>query len=136
MPNRRDFILEQVRNGDAVFISACSQCASKATITFNGLDKAIVLKKTNSSCNLQRLEGEYSAIKRGVPLSFSIDIFDQDGIDEKNKVMKVTQHITVLTDKDGKEQGVCYVYNIEDVANGDEDFNDYYINVVAWHRKN
>ena len=136
MANVREFVLEQVKDGDPVFISACSQCASTAKITFKGLDKSIVLKKDGQSCDPQALDGSGATARKGPgPLSFSIEISGQDGIAEKDKKMKVTQHITVLTDKDGKEQGFCYVYNIEDVANGDEDFNDYYINVVAWHRK-
>ena len=136
MANVREFVLEQVKDGDPVFISACSQCASTAQITFKGLDRTIVLTKDNTSCDPQALKGAGATARKGLGLlSFSIEISDQNGVAEKDKKMKVTQHITVLTDKDGKEQGFCYVYNIEDVANGDEDFNDYYINVVAWHRK-
>lgn len=133
MSNTRKFILEQVQDGDIIFINACSQCASQAEIKFEGLDNNIVLKKTNSSTGLQRLDGGFQAIRRGAnPLSFTITITGQTSPDKK---MKVIQHTFIMADKNGKEQGINYVYNIEDVEDGDEDFNDYYINVVAWHRK-
>ena len=127
MANTRTFKLEQVRDGDIVFISACSQCASLAEIKFEGLDKDVVIKKDDPSTALQRLGDIFQAVKRG-SLSFTITINNQGK-------MKVTQHIFILSDKDGNEKGLNYVYNIEDVDNGDEDFNDYYINVVAWHRR-
>ena len=133
MANTRKFYLEQIRDGDIVFINACSQCVSRAEIRFEGLDKEVVLKKENSRTELQRLDGEFQAVRRGhAPLSFTITITGQEPPEKK---MKVTQHIFILSDKDGREKGVNYVYNIEDVENGDEDFNDYYINVVAWHRR-
>ena len=133
MANTRKFILEQVKEGDIVFINACSQCASQAEIKFEGLDNGLVLQKTNKSSDLQRLDGSFQAIRRGpAPLSFTITISGQTNPNEK---MKVIQHTFIMADKEGKEQGINYVYNIEDVDDGDEDFNDYYINVVAWHRK-
>ena len=132
MANTRTFKLEQVRDGDIVFINACSQCNSRAEIRFEGLDKNVVLKKDDPSTALHRLVGEFQAVKRGGPLSFTITITGQEPPEKK---MKVTQHIFILSDKDGNEKGLNYVYNIEDVDNGDEDFNDYYINVVAWHHR-
>ena len=132
MANTRTFKLEQVRDGDIVFINACSQCNSRAEIRFEGLDKNVVLKKDDPSTVLHRLVGEFQAVKRGGPLSFTITITGQEPPEKK---MKVTQHIFILSDKDGNEKGLNYVYNIEDVDNGDEDFNDYYINVVAWHHR-
>lgn len=133
MANSRRFTLEQVREGDVVFISACSQCCSKATIKFEGLDKELVLKKEDDDKKPQRLAGDFFAHKTGKsPLAFTIDITGQSN---PNETMKVIQHTFIMPDKEGKEQGLNYVYNIEDVANGDEDFNDYYINVVAWHKE-
>jgi len=128
MANIRTFKLEQVRDGDIVFINACSQCNSLAEIKFEGLDKNVVLKKDDPSTALRRLVGEFQAVKRGGPLSFTITI-------NNHGTMKVTQHTFILSDKDGNEKGLNYVYNIEDLDSGDEDFNDYYINVVAWHRR-
>ena len=134
MGNTRTFYLEQVRDGDSVFVSGCSQCSSTVKVTFKGLDKSVELTKDNKIRDHQLLNGSTTARKGLGPLSFTIEISGQDDIAEENRKMKVTQHITALTDKDGREQGFCYVYNIEDVANGDEDFNDYYINVATWHR--
>lgn len=133
MANSRKFTLAQINEDDVVFINACSQCCSKATIKFDGLDKDVVLKKENADNKAQYLTGDCFAQKVGkTPLTFTIDITGQSN---PNENMKVVQHIFIMADKDGKEQGLNYVYNIEDEANGDEDFNDYYINVVAWHNK-
>ena len=133
MANTRKFILEQVKDEDIIFINACSQCTSLAEIRFEGLDNSIVLKKTNSSSALQRLDGGFQAIRKGpAPLSLTITITGQTTPDKK---MKVIQNTFIMANKNGKEQGINYVYNIEDVDDGDEDFNDYYINVVAWHRR-
>ena len=133
MANTRTFKLEQVRDGDIVFISACSQCASLAEIKFEGLDKDVVIKKDDPSTELQRFGNVFQAVKKGpAPLSFTITITGQTTPDKK---MKVIQNTFIMADKNGKEQGINYVYNIEDVDDGDEDFNDYYINVVAWHRR-
>ena len=133
MANTRTFKLEQVRDGDIVFINACSQCTSLAEIKFEGLDRDVVIKKDDPSTELQRFGNVFQAVKRGpAPLSFTITITGQEPPEKK---MKVTQHAFILSDKDGNEKGLNYVYNIEDVDNGDEDFNDYYINVVAWHHR-
>ena len=42
------------------------------------------------------------------------------------------QHFRIA-DRDGKEQGLHFTFDIEDSS--DNDFNDYSVNVACWHRR-
>ena len=130
MKNERIITLEHVKKGDIIFVEACSQCASKAKITLEGVSPTIELVKSTGNCDLTRLEGGYSAEKTDdgpVQLKISID---------NGSKMKVIKNGTILSDIEGKEKGIQYVFNIEDHENLDNDFNDYFISVVTWHKKN
>ena len=128
MNNERIISLEHIKKGDSIFVEACSQCASKATITLEGgLNRPIVLVKNTGSCDLTRLEGEYSAEKtEDGPVQLKISI-------ENDSKMKVIKNGTILSDIEGVEKGLQYSFCIEDST--DNDFNDYFISVVAWHKK-
>ncbi len=129
--NTRVFFLEHIKRGDIIFVEACSQCGSKATITLEGgLKTPIKLVKTTGNCDLTRLEGAYSTekVEEGpVQLKISID---------NGSKMKVIKNGTILSDIEGIEKGIQYVFNIEDHEHLDNDFNDYFISVVTWHKKN
>ena len=132
MKNERIITLEHVKKGDIIFVEACSQCASKAKITLEGVSPTIELVKNTGNCNLTKLgEGRsFSAEKTDdgpVQLKISID---------NGSKMKVIKNGTILSDIEGKEKGIQYVFNIEDHENLDNDFNDYFISVVTWHKKN
>ena len=128
MKNERTIILEHIKKGDSIFVEACSQCASKATISLDGgLNRPIELVKKSESCDLTRLEGNYSAEKTDdgpVRLKVSID---------NDSTMKVIKNGTILSDIEGMEKGLQYSFCIEDST--DNDFNDYFVSVVAWHKK-
>ena len=126
--NERTISLEHIKKGDIIFVEACSQCASKAKITLEGVSPTIELVKSKNSCDLTRLEGGYSAEKKDdglVQLKISID---------NGSKMKVIKTGTILSDIEGTEKGLQYSFCIEDSA--DNDFNDYFITVVVWHKKN
>ena len=133
MENKRTFKLNHIKANDVLFVSGCSQCKSKATITITGLKESIVLKKENEDENLQHLKCEHytsEVLGENLEVCFEID---------NGSKMKVIQHAMIMTDKDGNEKGLNYIFNIEDIEdleNGDEDFNDYYLNIVVWHSKN
>lgn len=130
MENIRLITLEHIKKGDIIYIDACSQCASKAKITLEGVNPTIELVKDTGSSNLTRLKGEFLAEKKDdgpVQLKISID---------NGSKMKVIKNGTIFSDIEGKEKGIQYVFNIEDHENLDNDFNDYFISVVTWHKKN
>ena len=126
--NERTISLEHIKKGDIIFVEACSQCASKAKITLEGVSPTIELVKSKNSCDLTRLEGGYSAEKKDdglVQLKISID---------NGSKMKVIKTGTILSDIEGTEKGLQYSFCIEDST--DNDFNDYFVTVVVFHKKN
>ena len=128
--SERIITLEHIRKGDIIFVEACSQCGSTATITVEGgLSNPISLAKTTGNCDLTRLEGKhYSAEKTDdSPVQLKISI-------NTGSKMKVIKTGTILSDIDGIEKGLQFTFCIEDSA--DNDFNDYFITVVAFHKKN
>lgn len=126
--NTRSIELEHISAGDVIYITACSQCASTAKIVLEGdLDSKIELTKNSGECKLTRLEGPYATSKKG-----DGKVFLQIEIPNDDK-MKVIKNIFIMSDINGKEQGINFSFNIEDAS--DNDFNDYLINVVTWHRK-
>ena len=80
-----------------------------------------------NSCELLPLKGNFKSQKRGnEPLFLVIDIKNANS-------MKVFKSAVIMSDFDGKEKGLNFSFNIEDA--GDNDFNDYYVNVVVWHQR-
>jgi len=128
MENIRSITLEHIKKGDIFFVEACSQCGSKATITLEGVTPTIELVKSTGNCNLTRLEGTYFAEKTDdSPVQLKISI-------ETGSQMKVIKTGTILSDIEGTEKGLQYSFCIEDST--DNDFNDYFITVVVFHKKN
>ena len=128
MNNERVITLEHIKKGDIVYIDACSQCGSKAKITLEGVSPTIELVKSKDSCGLTRLEGGFSAEKKDDgPVQLKISI-------EKGSQMKVIKTGTIISDINGTEKGLQYSFCIEDST--DNDFKDYFITVVAFHKKN
>ena len=130
MENIRSITLEHIKKGDIIYIDACSQCASKAKITLEGVSPTIELVKNTGNCNLTKLgEGRsFSAEKTDdgpVQLKISID---------NGSKMKVIKTGTILSDIEGTEKGLQYSFCIEDST--DNDFNDYFVTVVVFHKKN
>ena len=128
MENIRSITLEHIKKGDIIYIDACSQCASKAKITLEGVSPAIELVKDTGNSNLARLKGEFSAEKKDDgPVQLKISI-------ETGSQMKVIKTGTIISDINGTEKGLQYSFCIEDSS--DNDFNDYFVTVVVFHKKN
>ena len=126
--NMRNIELQHIQDGDVIFITACSQCASRARVTLDGAVKTkIELVKQSEETKLTRLEGGYSTEKVGNgPVFLKIDI-------DNHEKMKVIKNIFIMSDINGKEQGLSFLFNVEDAT--DEDFNDYLVHVVTWHKR-
>ena len=125
---RRVFELEHVKKGDVIFVSACSQCASTGTISVEGpLSNQLVLKKASTKSDIRPLEGPATAVVTGdgpIQLKAEIDV---------NCDLKAIKSGVLMADRDGKEQGIYFAFDIEDGT--DNDFNDYWVNVACWHRR-
>ena len=126
--NVRSIELQHIQDGDVIFITACSQCKSRAKVTLEGAVKPkIALVTQSGETKLTRLEGEYSTEKVGDgPVFLKIDIANHEK-------MKVIKNIFIMSNINGKEQGLSFLFNVEDAT--DEDFNDYLIHVVTWHKR-
>ena len=125
----RFFDLEHVQKGDVLFMSGCSQCASTGTISIEGpLDRPLVLRKTDGDSTPRPLEGDSgTAIVTGDgPIRLKVEI-------NVNSDLKVIKSGVLIADRDGKEQGLHFAFDIEDGT--DNDFNDYWVNVACWHRR-
>ena len=124
----RFFELEHIKKGDVIYMSACSQCSSKGSISIDGpLSNPLVLRKTSDSSDIKPLEGDATAIVTGdgaIRLKVEIDV---------NKELKVIKSGVLISDRDGKEQGLHFAFDIEDGT--DNDFNDYWVSVACWHRR-
>lgn len=124
----RFFELEHIKKGDVIYMSACSQCNSKGNISIEGpLSHPVVLRKTTGSNDIKPLEGDATAVVTGdgaIRLKVEIDV---------NSELKVIKSGVLIADRDGKEQGLHFAFDIEDGT--DNDFNDYWVNVACWHRR-
>lgn len=124
----RFFELEHIKKGDVIYMSACSQCNSKGNISIEGpLSHPVVLRKTSDSNDIKPLEGDATAVVTGdgaIRLKVEIDV---------NSELKVIKSGVLIADRDGKEQGLHFAFDIEDGT--DNDFNDYWVNVACWHRR-
>jgi len=125
----REFDLEHVQKGDVLFLSACSQCASTGTISIEGpLDRSLVLRKTVKDSEPLPLDGDLrTAVVTGDgPIRLKAEI-------EVDCDLKVIKSGVLIADRDGKEQGIHFAFDIEDGS--DNDFNDYWVNVACWHHR-
>ena len=124
----RFFELEHIRQGDVIYVSACSQCNSTGSIFIEGpLSHPVVLRKTSDSSNIKPLEGDATAVVTGdgaIRLKVEINVTSE---------LKVIKSGVLIADRDGKEQGLHFAFDIEDGT--DNDFNDYWVNVACWHRR-
>ncbi len=122
-------ILGPVKKGDVFYITACSQCASKAVIKINGLEDEIVLEKTNNEIKPQELIGGHKFSKcKNDNLELSITI------DNGSKI-KVIKAVNIMPDDQGIAKGINFSLYIEDQEHGDDDYNDYCINIFTWHKQ-
>ena len=126
MDNKRTFKLERIKKDKPVFITVCSQCASTAKIELldanNNIFQAI---ETEGGCRL-KCAGAIT-IEHCPCDAPSVRIFINNGA-----VMKVQRNPQIIIGHNGEEKGVNYTFHIEDKADGDSDYNDYYINIVSW----
>ena len=126
MANERTFKLERIKKDKPVFFTVCSQCASKATIELlDSGNNPIETIKTNGGCDLHCWD--HKEIMHCPCDAPSIRI-----VIDNNAVMKVQRNPQIIIGHNGEEKGINYTFHIEDKADGDADYNDYYINIVSW----
>ena len=130
MKNPATINLTSLQKGDVVYITVCSQCASEATIQLTGLKETIVVKKGNSQTDLQTFSPEPKFSKyEGGDVKLTIQI------DNKEPEIKIIKSICIMSDEEGNEKGINYTFYIDDQKFGDNDYNDYCINISTFHKQ-
>lgn len=126
MVNERTFKLERIKRGKPIFFTVCSQCDSRATIELLDSASSPIETITTGGGRTLRCWGhrEIMSCPCDAP---SIRIVIDNGAE-----MKVQRNPQIIIGHTGEEKGVNYTFHIEDKADGDADYNDYYINIVSW----
>lgn len=123
----KTIFLPDVKNGDFLFWTVTSQCQFLGSIRILD-DRQLYTRipKNDPDVRMQVLEQSYKTYTGGPNLRVEIDI-------------PRAAHVYVAEEKGqpiqggGNTVGYCYNFCVEDYY--DADYNDFYINVVAWNKK-
>lgn len=127
MSNSANYYLNNINQGDIMFWSLCSQTASTGSIVLKDDNQTYFNKiKDDSSTNLEVIANDSAVYGGGANLRIEVVLNDGCNI---NQIINSYN----ITDPSSKTLGCAYNYFLEDST--DNDFNDYYINVVAWKNK-
>lgn len=122
-------MLDTFKRGDYMFWSVCSQAGSKATIVLKDDSKVyFTVNKSTADWHLLKLAQDSADYTGGRNLRIEIEVYDHPDLDIKGSI----NAYNITTDK-GSTVGYGYNICIEDYK--DEDFNDYFISIVAWNKK-
>lgn len=128
MARKEQYYFREFRKGDYMLWSVCSQCYNNFSACIRDDTKVYAqINKSNHSCDLQKLAQSSCYYEGGNNLRIEVE-FDYPVTDIKES--KVSG---AITDRVGNTVGYTYTYCLEDA--GDEDYNDCYINVIAWRKK-
>ena len=124
---KKEFKLTEIKKGYNIAWTVCSQCLFTGTITLTDNAGKVYFQypKTNRSTSYQVLGQGYHDFTGDV-LYLYVDIPES---------AEINQSITAnnVTDSHAGKVGQVYSFCIEDST--DEDYNDFYINIVGWAKK-
>lgn len=124
---KKEFKLTEIKKGYNIAWAVCSQCLFTGTITLTDNAGKVYFQypKTNRSTSYQVLGQGYHDFTGDV-LYLYVDIPES---------AEINQSITAnnVTDSHAGKVGQVYSFCIEDST--DEDYNDFYINIVGWAKK-
>jgi hypothetical protein len=119
--------LENFKKGDYMCWHVCSQCANTGSVVLRD-DSTVYFeaKKASRSTDLQHLKqgGAYYTGGTNLRVEFTVDTGTE---------LQTSSSGDGILDNKGRNVGFIYTFCIEDSV--DSDFNDFYVNVVAWKRK-
>lgn len=128
MASSKKYFLREFQNGDFMLWSVCSQAYNKFTVVIKDDKKTYAnIKKTDTSTSLKKLSQDSSEYKGGSNLRVEVT-FDNKKVEVKESILSGG-----ITDSVSNTVGYVYTYCIEDGT--DDDYNDVYINIVAWRKK-
>jgi len=121
------FELDQFQNGYFLAWEVLSQTASTGVVTLTAGSKTyFTATKSNSTSSLTLLAQDSADYNQSETLTLTITV---------NGATQLKQSFTsgAINDQKAKKVGYTYSFCIEDWT--DDDYNDYYINIVGWARK-
>ncbi len=129
MATKATYTLDTFNKNDFMYWTVSSQAGSKATIILKDDNKIyFTAKKTVSDWNILTLGQGGAQYEGGRNLRIEIEIYDHPDIYIKQSIngYNITTDTAVTV---GSGYNIC----VED--HKDNDFNDYFISVVAWKKK-
>ncbi len=119
--------LRNFKKGDYLVWSVCSQCYYTGKVTMKDDTKTyFTAEKTSPITSLQNLGKGSVDYAGGANLRIEIDVPQSTGLD-------VTNQSSAILDKKSNNVGFVYDFCVED--SDDDDYNDFYINIVGWNKK-
>lgn len=120
--------LQGIQKNDLLYWNCCSQTSRTGEIVIKDDQKVYAtFSKTSPDASLQQLGTGSGAYQGGANLRVEIMIIDSgDPID-------LVQTSGNITDRSGDLVGISFSLCYEDWS--DKDYNDFYLNVMAWRKK-
>lgn len=123
---KNDYKLSEIKNGMFICWSVCTQTSAKHTITLKDKSGKVYFSysKNNTNSSYQFLGEGHSDVLGELILTVDCP---------ESRELKQSIGTHGITDSKAGIVGFSYEFCIEDWT--DEDYNDVYINVVAWIKK-
>jgi len=119
--------LRQFKKGNFMCCNVCTQCYNTGTVTVKDDRKTyFVAKKTTTSTALQHLLSAGADYEGGNNLRVEFQV-------DTHAALDVAAFSNAILDKKGEVVGHVYSFCLEDSF--DADYNDFYVNIVAWDKK-
>lgn len=126
MANTATYYVPNFQKGDHMYWAIASKAGSKAYIVLKDDNKIYLeVKKEESTLTFKNLALGTATYEGGKNLRIEIIVYDYEKLDIKSSINSFN-----ITDTKSRIVGYGYNYCIEDWT--DNDYNDYYINLVAW----
>ncbi|SFR64779.1 hypothetical protein [Anaeromicropila populeti] len=128
MANTATYKIGNIEKGNIMFWSVCTQCGSHGVVTLKDDQQTyFTAKKDTDDWNLQSLAQAYAIYQGGDNLRLEVEVT------YPNADIEQSINSYNITDPSSNIVGYGYNYCIEDST--DNDYNDYYIDLVAWRKK-
>lgn len=120
--------VQTFKKNDYMVWHVCTQCLNLGKIVFKDDSKTYFsVEKSSYSTDLQHIGQGGAFYEGGSNLRIELTVYNS-GVDQKASINSFG-----ITDNVGGIVGNGYNFCIEDGT--DNDYNDFYINVVAWNKK-
>lgn len=127
MSNTATYLITNFQKGDFMAWTVCSQCLSCGTITLKDDNTTyFTAVKQSPSTDLQLISQGSNTYNGGPHLRIEVSL--PSGYNVKQCILSSN-----IVDDVSNIVGYLYNYCIEDST--DNDYNDYYVNLAAWHHK-